>query len=336
MTSLKDLAKSLDLSITQVSRALDDKPDVSAATKAKVRAAALAHNYQPNAAARSLRKRKADTIAVVLPAGANHIGLAALLNMLFDTAAALAREGFDLVLLPGRADGNDLDSLKRIVEGRRADAIIVVRTLRNDPRIAFLSERGIPFVSHGRTSGAIPHAYVDGDGEAGFSEATRILLQLGHTRIAHIAGLQQFNFAHVRRAGWLAAMRDAGHDTSGLECESAPNEIAGELAAADILRRSRKPTALLCATDSIAIGAIAAAKSAGLTPGRDISIIGHDGVSAGLLVTPHLSTMEIAATDVGARLADKLIKRLGGADPRDLCELLPIRQVPRASHGPPA
>ena len=335
MTSLKDLAKTLDLSITQVSRALDDKPDVAASTKAKVRAAALEHNYQPNAAARSLRKRKADTIAVVLPAGANHIGLAALLNMLFDTAAALAGQGFDLIMVPGRADGNELDALKRIVEGRRADAVIVVRTFRNDPRVAFLAERGIPFVTHGRTSGAIEHAYVDGDGEAGFAEATQVLLKLGHRRIAHIAGLQQFNFAHVRRAGWLKSLREADLDPTGLEIESAPNENAGEAAAAAILSRVHRPTALLCATDSIAIGALAASRAIGLVPGRDMSIIGHDGVSAGLLTTPHLSTMEIAAPDVGTRLADKLIKRLGGADPRDLIELLPIRQVPRASHGPP-
>lgn len=93
------------------------------------------------------------------------------------------------------------------------------------------------------------------------------------------------------------------------------------------------PAALLCATDLIAIGALSAVMAAGLVAGRDISIIGHDGVSAGLLTTPHLSTTEIAAPDVGTRLADKLIRRLGGTDPRDLTELLAIKQIPRASHG---
>jgi LacI family transcriptional regulator len=335
MTSLKDLAKKLDLSITQVSRALDDKADVSAATKVRVRAAAKAMNYQPNAAARSLRKRKADTIAVVLPPGANHIGLSALLSMLFDVAAALADHGFDLVMLPGRPDGDEFDALKRIVEGRRADAVVVVRTFRNDARVAFLTERGVPFVTSGRTDGRIPHAYVDGDGEAGFAEATTLLAKLGHKRIAHIAAQQHFNFAGLRRQGWLDAMHRHDLPTAGLDIEAQPNERAGELVAAELLQRTPRPTALLCATDAIAIGAIAAVKAAGLQPGRDISIIGHDGVAAGLLTTPLLSTMEIAASDYGARIADKLIRRLGGADVRDLTEVLPIRQIPRASHGPP-
>ena len=335
MTSLKDLAKTLDLSITQVSRALDDKKDVSAATKAKVRAAALAMNYQPNAAARSLRKQKADTIAVVLPAGANHIGLSALLSMLFDVAAALARHGFDLIIIPGRPDADELDALKRIVEGRRADALVVVRTYRDDPRVAFLTARGVPFVTSGRTSCGIVHAYVDGDGEAGFYAATEVLAKLGHTRIAHIAGLSTFNFAGLRRQGWAKAMQQHDLPITGLENEASPDERGGERAATELLSRKKRPTALLCATDAIAIGAITAAKKLGLTPGRDVSIIGHDGVAAGLLTTPTLSTMEIAASDYGWRIADKLIRRLGGADVNDLTEILPIRQIPRASHGPP-
>ena len=239
MTSLKDLAKKLDLSITQVSRALDDKPDVAAATKAKVRAAAEALNYQPNAAARSLRKRKADTIAVVLPAGASHIGLAALLEHAVrhggGTGGTRLRPGDD----PRPRPGNEIDVLKRIVEGRRADAIIVVRTCRDDPRVAFLAERGMPFVTHGRTGGTVPHAFVDGDGEAGFAEATRLLPALGHTRIAHLAARSSSTSPMCGAAGWLNAMREAGSTPNGLEVEAAPNEHAGEAAVAAMLRGSR-------------------------------------------------------------------------------------------------
>jgi LacI family transcriptional regulator len=84
----------------------------------------------------------------------------------------------------------------------------------------------------------------------------------------------------------------------------------------------------------MAIGALAAIRDAGLRPGIDVSVIGYDGLYAGLLTTPQLSTMEIAVADIGQRLADKLLQRVGGSDPRELQELLPVRQVPRASHGP--
>jgi LacI family transcriptional regulator len=202
MSSLKALALALNLSITQVSRALDDKPDVSAATKLRVRAKALELGYQPNAAARSLRKRTADTVAVVLPAGANHIGLTSMMDMLYGTAAALGRSGFDLIMIPGREQATEIETLRRIVEGRRADAIIVVRTRFDDDRVAYLHDRGFPFVTHGRTNGAIVHPYIDGDGQAGFADATMALAKLGHTRIAHIAGPQEMTFAQHRR--WLA------------------------------------------------------------------------------------------------------------------------------------
>ena len=85
----------------------------------------------------------------------------------------------------------------------------------------------------------------------------------------------------------------------------------------------------------MAIGAISAARSLGLKPGTNISIVGHDGIAAGRFSDPPLSTMEIAAEGVGRRLAGLLIKRIGGHKPAELCEILPVRQVPRASHGSP-
>ncbi len=106
MTTLRQLAEALDLSITTVSRALDDKNDVSAATKVKVREAAARLGYQPNAAARSLRKQRVDTIAVTLPAAWNHVGLSALIDMLTTTAASLRRAGLDLVMVPSLGSAN--------------------------------------------------------------------------------------------------------------------------------------------------------------------------------------------------------------------------------------
>jgi LacI family transcriptional regulator len=334
MTSLKHLAEALDLSITQVSRALDDKPDVSAKTKVRVREMAQKMGYFPNAAARSLRKQKADAVAVVLPAGANHVGLGSLLNTLYDTAGHLATLGYDLIMVPGLQPGDELETLKRIVDGRRADAIILVRTRRQDERVAFLTERGIPFVTHGRTDGHIVHPYVDGDGEAGFADATRMLAGLGHSRIAHISAPLEMSFSFHRRAGWLAAMKEIGADKGLLERGGPPTEQGGYLAARALLAERSQPTALLCATDAMAIGAYSAVREAGLVPGETIAIVGHDNLPACTLMTPHLSTMAIAVADFGKQLADKLHRRLGGADPRDLQDVFPVRQIPRASHGP--
>ncbi|MBM1174822.1 LacI family DNA-binding transcriptional regulator [Microvirga arabica] len=333
MSSLKHLAQSLGLSITTVSRALDGYSDVAPATRERVRAAAQAIHYQPNSAARSLRRRKAEAVAVTLPTEPGRFGPPTFLNMLAACGHRLAEEGLDLMLLPTAGRVEEMETYRRLLDGRRADAVIVVRTRLDDERVAFLKERGIPFVTHGRTARSDEHAFIDGDGEAGFREAARHLASLGHRRIAHIAAPQDLTFAHLRRRGWLAALEEVGLSDRP-ECTAQPTEAGGYEAARWLMQQRTPPTALLCATDSMAIGALSALKEKGLMAGRDIAVIGHDNLPAAAFTDPPLSTMEIAAPDVGRQLAEMLIARLGGRDSRELQTILPVRQVPRITHGP--
>lgn len=333
MSSLKHLAQSLGLSITTVSRALDGYSDVAPATRERVRAAAQAIHYQPNSAARRLRRRKAEAVAVTLPTEPGRFGPPIFLNMLAACGQRLSEEGLDLMMLPTAGRAAEMDTYRRLLDGRRADAMIVVRTRLEDERVAFLKGRGIPFVTHGRTARSEEHAFIDGDGEAGFREAALQLAASGHRRIAHIAASQDLTFAHLRRKGWLAALDEAG-TSDRLECTAPPTEAGGYEAAQWLLEQNLPPTALLCATDSMAIGAISALKERGLVVGRDIAVIGHDNLPSAAFTDPPLSTMEIAASDVGRQLAEMLIARLGGRNERELQTILPVRQVPRMTHGP--
>jgi len=238
------------------------------------------------------------------------------------------------MLLPTINRAAEMETYRRLVDGRRADAMIVVRTRAHDERVEFLKERGLPFVTHGRTARPEAHAFIDGDGAAGFCDATHLLASLGHRRIAHLAAPKDFMFARLRRRGWLAGLGE--HDlTSEFEAASEPTELGGYEAARALLARPRPPTALLCATDSIAVGALRALKEAGLEAGQDVAVIGHDNLPSAAFTDPPLSTMEIDAPDVGRELAELLMARLGGRDPRDLQTVLPVRQVPRATHATP-
>ncbi|RDI62021.1 LacI family DNA-binding transcriptional regulator [Microvirga subterranea] len=333
MSKLKQLAQTLGLSTTTVSRALDGYSDVAPATRERVRAAAQAINYRPNSAARSLRRRRAEAVAVTLPLEPGRVGPPVFLNILAACSQRLAEEGLDLMLLPTTSPAAEMETYRRLIDGGRADAVIVVRTRLEDERVTFLKERGIPFVTHGRTERPEDHAFIDGDGESGFRDATRLLAALGHRRIAHISAPQALTFAHLRRKGWLGGLADEGLPDA-LEYAAQPNEAGGYEAAKWLLDQPQAPTSLLCATDSIAIGALSALKERGLVAGRDVAVIGHDNLPSGAYTDPPLSTMEIAAPDVGRRLADMLIARLGGRDPRELQTILPVRQVPRATHGP--
>ncbi|MBZ6076261.1 LacI family DNA-binding transcriptional regulator [Microvirga puerhi] len=332
MSNLKQLARSLGLSITTVSRALDGYSDVAPATRERVQAAARAINYRPNSAARSLRRRKAEVVAVTLPTEPGRFGPPVFLNMLAACSQRLAEEGLDLMLLPTMSPAAEMETYRRLVDGGRADAVIVVRTRRHDERVTFLKERGIPFVTHGRTAESSEHAFVDGDGEAGFHDAVQLLASLGHRRIAHIAAPQDLTFAYLRRNGWLAGL-EAEDLAERAEYGALPTESGGYEAAQHLLQQPSPPTALLCATDSMATGALSALKERGLVAGRDVAVIGHDNLPSAAFTDPPLSTMEIAVPDVGRQLAEMLIARLGGRDPRDLQTILPLRQILRATHG---
>jgi len=331
LSNLKHLARSLGLSITTVSRALDGYSDVAPATRERVRAAAEAINYRPNSAARSLRRRKAEAVAVTLPMEPGRFGPPVFLNVLAACSQRLSEEGLDLMLLPTAGRAAEMEAIRQLVDGGRADAIIVVRTRLEDERVAFLKQRGFPFVTHGRTARFEEHAFIDGDGESAFRRATEMLASLGHRRIAHIAAPQDLTFAHLRRKGWLAGLQETGQ-SDALEYATQPTEAGGYEAAQWLLRQSPQPTALLCATDSLAIGALSALKERGLMAGRDIAVIGHDNLPLTAFTDPPLSTMEIAAPDAGAQLAEALIARLGGRDHRDLQTILPVQQVSRATH----
>ncbi|PWS38063.1 LacI family transcriptional regulator [Falsiroseomonas bella] len=328
MTRLRDLAQELGLSATTVSRALDGYPDVAEATRARVMAAARRVGYLPDPAARRLRRGRADTVAALIPGGPG-VELTALLHALGTCSATLAEGGLDLMLVPARDEAEERRRLARLVARREADAFVILRTRREDARVDWLLEQGVPFVTHGRTARAAEHPHIDGDAFAGFRDALRHLAARGHRRIAHVAAPDSFMFGHLRRLGAMAGATEAGIALS--LAEATPDAAGGHAAVRRLLQQGPPPTALLCATDAIAIGAAHALREAGLRPGHDVALWGHDNIPAGTFLDPPLASMEIADPDIGAHLARLLLAVLGGADPATLGTVLPLRHIPRAS-----
>ncbi len=331
MSSLRELAQALGLSITTVSRALDGYPDVSPATRERVRKAAEEAGYHPHSAARRLRKGSGEAVAFVMPSEPGRFYEPVFVELLSAIGERLAARRHDLLLLAARPGADEMAVYRRLVEGRRADAAIVVRTRRSDERVRYLLDKGFPFVCHGRTDSPEPYAYIDGDGEGGFRDLTRRLIGLGHRRIAFVSAPAQLMFAGFRCAGWRAAMAEAGLKTH-LVAEGEPTEEGGYAAAAEVLAAGR-PSAVVCATDRMAMGAMRAAIERGQKIGSDIAITGHDNIPAAAFTDPPLTTMELPLREVGERVADMVVARLGGADPGEIAEVRPLVQMPRASSG---
>lgn len=329
LANLKQLAQSLGLSITTVSRALDGYSDVSAATRKRVQEAADRAGYRPNASARRLRKQRAELVAVTLPSEPGHIGPLHFLDMLSGCAEHLAGAGLNLVIAPVPHGESELDMCRRFVDGHRVDAMLLVRTKRHDERVEFLQSRGFPFVTNGRTESAIQHPYIDGDGFSGFHAATMRFHRAGHRRIGHVGGPQDYFFAHVRRQGWEAAMTECGLATD-LYVERMPTEQGGYEAALFLLGQPDRPTAMVCATDEMAIGVLRALRE--VDGGQSISVVGHDDLPIGAFTSPALSTMRMTGGNLGRSFASLLLRTIAGEPAEALQELHAIEFVDRDSH----
>lgn len=163
--------------------------------------------------------------------------------------------------------------------------------------------------------------------------ATERLVNFGHRRIGLINAAQHYMFAHHREQGWRAALT-AAELPHGPVRYAEPSEEAEFVLIRELLAEREPPTAVLCATDRLAVGALHAVSDAGLRIGRDISLIGCDDLPMASCTVPPLTTIEQPMDHAGARMVEMLIALFDGADPATLREIWPARLIPRASDGP--
>ncbi|WP_175910014.1 substrate-binding domain-containing protein [Burkholderia metallica] len=309
--NLKALSDALGLSRTTVSRALNGYDDVSEATRERVAKAAREMGYVADPTARRLATGRADVIGIVYPFGAGDLGDPRFGEVVAGITERLAERNFDFIIASARPNA-ELDTYRRMVDGKLVDGLIVARTLVDDPRIAYLQSSAFPYVAYGRTQAAEPYAWFDFDNEAGARDAVRRLTGFGHRRIAMISAPLALNFAAQRRAGYLSALREAGIEPDpALLVECPLTHDGGLQAARALLTRAERPTALLVDNNIAGSGAFRALVDSGLRLGHDVSLIVYDGVPLDL-AHPHRVTAVVQPTGhaSGRALAELMLKRL--------------------------
>ncbi|MGL4635686.1 MAG: substrate-binding domain-containing protein [Beijerinckiaceae bacterium] len=333
--SIRQLAKTLDLSITTVSRALAGYSDVSKATQERVKAAAKLAGYRPNAMARNLKMGRASTMGILLPVAAAGYGDPFIAELIASVSAALAEKDLDLVVTSVPSGETEVSAMQRVIDARKIDGFFIPRTRWDDPRVDLLLELDFPFVCHGRTARADEHAWLDVDGETAFLEATRRLISFGHRDIAMINAPASFTYARHRFAGYRKALAEAGialREELVIEAKAARID-EGQSTAATLLEK-QNPTAILAATDQLAIGVLSAIRAKGLQAGRDISVIGYDDLMLSAHTVPPLTTMRQAIANEGRELVELLLDRIAGKPVKELQKLWKADLVARASDGP--
>lgn len=314
--SLKALSAHLGLSDGTVSRALNDYPDIASRTRDRVKAAALEMGYTPNSNARRLATGDAECIGYLVSGQSGSISEPFLAELLDGLSGAIAERNWDLMLSVARSPEDELRMINRLVQTKRVNGLVISRTLHNDPRVQLLKKLRFPFVTHGRTADSDDHAWFDVDNAAAFKSTVKHLAQLGHRKIALIGGPANFNFAISRKQGYEQGMHESGLSVLDPYIEeSAMTTAGGEKAMTRLLALREVPTAVVCVSDMVALGAMNAIKSHALQPGKDISVIGYDGLPMGKHSSPELSTMTQPLLEAGKRIGEMLLAVIDGQDP---------------------
>ncbi|MEM8950659.1 MAG: substrate-binding domain-containing protein [Pseudomonadota bacterium] len=333
--TLKELADLLGLSKTTVSRALAGYSDVNSRTRERVRNAAEQFGYQPNPIAQRLRSGRLNAVGLVIPSDLRPFGDAFFVDLVTNLSKKLVDHDLDLLLSAVDCGRAELLALRHLIEGRRVDGIIVSRTLRRDPRVDYLRDQNVPFVCYGRTEDAGDYAFVDMDGKAAGHAAVDALVALGHRDIAYIGPpSSRLTYAWHRRYGYTEALKERGlRPRTSLIREGDGGQVFGERATIRLLEHEPRPTAMICATDLEAIGALRAIEMAGLMAGKDVSVIGHDDLPEAALTNPPLATLRQPHAAVGRRLAEIIAALIDGADPSDYREVWKAELIKRQSLG---
>ncbi|MFW5985742.1 MAG: LacI family DNA-binding transcriptional regulator [Halanaerobiales bacterium] len=332
MSNIYDIARQAGVSIATVSKVINDRPDVSEETKKKIRKIMRDNNYIPNSVARSLTTNKSRSIGIIF----DYTHEEGLHNMFFQEIVygmerTLGKAGYDYVYFSDQKwhDSYEYDYLGKC-KNRLVDGAILLG-IHKDKNMVRLLESSIPVVLIDLDYSNESSSYVMCDHEQGAVQAVDYLYSLGHRKIS-IIGPQDLNPALYRLKGFKKEIEKKGLEyREQWVIEASFDEDSGYRAMEKILDLDKKPTAIFCQSDVIAIGAIKAIKEAGFAVPEDFSIIGFDNIEICKYITPSLTTISQNSYKLGQEAVNLLLKMVSLPEGSFSPVILPTELVERES-----
>lgn len=328
MTTIREVAESAGVSYATVSHVINNTRLVSPETRERVLAAMAALNYRPNALARSLRQGKSNTIGLVLPDSANPF-FAEISRSIEDEAF---RKGYSVFLCNTELDTQRELFYVDVLSKKQVDGIIFIAAGDQADSLDFLLRRNLPVVMIDRNVPSVELDAVLTDNQLGGLLATQHLLDLGHTRIACIAGPSSITPSAERIIGYRKALEQAGlpydenlvvrgdyHAQSGLEITHF------------ILKMDPRPTAIFALNDLMALGALRAAAEAGCSVPKDLAVVGYDDLELSRFTNPPLTTIAQPKKEIGVQAVNMLIDRMSQRNKPPTRLVLPPELIVRRS-----
>ncbi|MEL6613260.1 MAG: LacI family DNA-binding transcriptional regulator [Bacteroidota bacterium] len=332
--TIRDVAHRAGVSISTVSRVLNDTARVSHTKRKRVLEAAEALGYAPNPAARTLLGKQTSSLGVLLPFVSGEF-FSELLHSL-DTAAQEA--GYFLLISTSHRLRDEFRAARMMLE-KRVDGLIVMAPELRPREAQVLASASEPIVFINTDAEGLPFDTVNFDNYGGSYALTQHLLDLGHRDIGIIRGPSGAKDADQRLEGYRAALAEAGLTPRSDWMVTGEYTLeAGYAVAQPLFATADRPTALLCANDYCAAGAIHAAHEAGLRVPEHLSVVGFDGLPSTLYTQPPLTTARVPIDEVGkiavALLLDRIMDGPIGHEP--VRRVVPVEVLVRASTAPPS
>ncbi len=322
--TIKDVAARAGVSIATVSRALNDKGDVSVQTRERVREVARSVGYSADPAARSLASQKTRLVAVVVGDNAGHRDLSLVFfgKVLAAISRRLAQSSYDPLLLQPSDIGLE----------HRFDAAVLIGVDGDDPLVAEVVSRKVPLVGVDVRCAGDRVAYVGSDHADGVRLALAHLHALGHRRIAHVAGAANTVAGSDRIDAFRREATALGLEHSEeLLRQGDFSSASGYRETCALLALAERPTAIVAASDLMALAAMQAIRDAALQPGREVAVVGFDDLEAAALAHPPLTTIRQDRRELGTLAATRAIELIENPDVTPRVTVLPVELVVRGS-----
>jgi len=335
--TVHDVARLANVSTATVSRALNSPDLVSPEVRERVSNAVKKLGYIPNDSARALRQSQTRLIGVIVPT-LNYALYAAFFSAVRE---ALGKSGYFPVLTTSEYDlGAEADEIRKLAK-HGAQGLILVGLLRDPDAAGFLAASGIPHICTYATNLYDSETAIGFDNTRAIEDVVEYLVSLGHRRLAMLSGVtsNRNDRALARRAGFVNAVRAHRLECADWVAEQPYTIEGGRSALCDILDRGLQPSAIVCGSDMLAIGALQECKARGINVPQDLSIMGFDDLEIAAHLDPALSTVAVPSRDLGRLAAESIVTLCSGGEPQRHAALgtrLVIRSTTAAPPAPKA
>jgi len=309
--SIKKLAEYLGLSKSTVSRALNGYSDVNPNTRDKVLRAAQEIGYRANPTAKRLASGKSRNVGIILPANSRMFVSPAFSKVLAGASTFLSKYEYQLIVTTISDWQEEEQVYFDSITSGLVDGLFIVRTRHDDQRISLLKKHQFPYVCHGFSPGFSDDSFVDVDNKQAFYELTKRQIELGHSQIAFLDAPIELTLSLARKQGYLQAMHEA-HLTIDERwlLNGDLNEGDAMKMTKEIMSLAKRPTSILCADDTMALGTIAACEELGYQPGVDVAIAGYGDYEHSRYTKPSITTLKYDAYAVGGEMAKLMLNKL--------------------------